>query len=229
MKNETFDIKQFIFPYLDSNMYVIVENNEALVIDPHYSEDAEVYLKSQKVKKIIIFLTHEHFDHTSGINWFKNHFEVTLVCHRAAMDEKSQKYSNRPTVVSMKLLDEGKTEEAEKVNRMFPSYTYHADIVFDEEKIIKWNDYSVKIVHSPGHSPASCLIFLDNHIVFTGDSLIPNIATIVRWPGSNPSDYRNITLKLLLDIPSNIMIYPGHGTPIKKSDILYQDGKFVTI
>lgn len=60
-------IKRYIFSYIDANMYILAENGEALVIDPHISAEADAYLKSNRVTKVTILLTHEHFDHTCGI------------------------------------------------------------------------------------------------------------------------------------------------------------------
>lgn len=228
MKSTKINIERFIFPYLYSNMYIIAEYEKAVVIDPHYSEDANKYLYQHNIKEIIIILTHEHFDHTSGVNWLKENFKTTLVCQQEALNSKYQKYCNRPTLIYLKLLDEGKIEEAEDVKEKYKPYTYHAEIIFKEYYDIEWQNHIIHIESIPGHSPASCMIVFDRKEVFTGDSLIPNIATIVRWPWSNEKIYKEVTLEKLKEIPNECMIYPGHGKPISKRDLKYSNGVFLT-
>ena len=73
------DIKSYSFYPIDARMYVIVENGKALIIDPSISEDAKKYLKSEKIEDILILLTHEHYDHISGVNWFKEEFIRNII------------------------------------------------------------------------------------------------------------------------------------------------------
>ena len=100
-------IKRYIFPYIDANMYVMAENGEALVIDPHISAEADRYLKDNGVTKVTILLTHEHFDHTCGIPWFREHYDTRVICQKEALDARRQKYCGRPLVVSLILSDRG--------------------------------------------------------------------------------------------------------------------------
>ena len=47
------NINTYSFYPIDSNMYVILENRKALIIDPCVSEEAKEYLKSEQVKEIL--------------------------------------------------------------------------------------------------------------------------------------------------------------------------------
>jgi metallo-beta-lactamase domain protein len=46
---------------------------------------------------------------------------------------------------------------------------------------------------------------------FTGDYLIKDEPVITRLPGGNSEEYHKIGLKLLANIPTHALIYPGHG------------------
>ena len=48
------NINTYSFYPIDSNMYVILENRKALIIDPCVSEEAKEYLKSEQVKEILV-------------------------------------------------------------------------------------------------------------------------------------------------------------------------------
>lgn len=78
------NINTYSFYPIDSNMYVILENKKALIIDPCVSEEAKEYLKSEQVKEILVLLTHEHYDHISGVNWLRECFpQVKVFCSEA--------------------------------------------------------------------------------------------------------------------------------------------------
>ena len=49
-------IYQYIFEYLGSNMYLIINNNEAIVIDPHKDMDAVDFLKFNNINKVWVLL-----------------------------------------------------------------------------------------------------------------------------------------------------------------------------
>ncbi|WP_291968975.1 MBL fold metallo-hydrolase [Candidatus Symbiopectobacterium sp.] len=59
-------VRRFVYPYINANMYFIVDNGRAIVIDPHQSDELRALLTSQDINDILILLTHEHPDHTSG-------------------------------------------------------------------------------------------------------------------------------------------------------------------
>lgn len=226
ISKEKLTIKRYIYPNIQSNMYVILENTRALIVDPHCSQEAEEYLTRNHVDEVLILLTHEHFDHTNGINRIMKTFHAKLICQENALDAKMQKFCNRPTVISLKLLDEGKAEEAEAINRNNPPYTYTADTSFKDCFDTEWNGHRIHMESAPGHSPASCLIYVDDDIVFTGDSLIPNIPTIVRWPWSDSKAFEEVTMDKLLHIPHTCIVYPGHESPVRMGSLLYNGSCF---
>ena len=55
---------RFISDEAKTNMYVLTENSRALVVDPHLSDDAIIFLKQQGIVECTLLLTHEHSDHT---------------------------------------------------------------------------------------------------------------------------------------------------------------------
>ncbi len=222
-------IHKFVFPYINSNMYVLMENRSALVVDPHSSAEAIDCMKKNGVLKVLCLLTHEHFDHTNGISNLRMNFNTHLICQQNAISPKSQKYSNRPTVVSIILRDRGMDKEADEIENQFRPYTYTAEETFDTHMDTVWEGHRIHLESTPGHSPSSCLIWLDDIICFTGDSLIPNTETTTRWPGSNAKLYYSDTLPKLQKISASTYIFPGHGDPIKMDKLKYADNMFTIV
>lgn len=220
-------IKRYMFPYIDSNMYVLAEHEEALVIDPHISAEAEQYLEENKVRKVTVLLTHEHFDHTCGIPWFRAHYDTRVICQKEALDERRQKHFCRPMVVSLLLADRGEDEKIKELESEYAPHVIRAEQTFTDEMDVAWQNHVIHMEHLPGHSPASSLIMLDDAVVFTGDSLIPDTEPTIRWPWSDEKAYREKAVPELLRIPGTYMVYPGHREVAKMADLSYTDGMFV--
>ena len=74
-------IYTYDFYPIDSRMYVLLENEKALVIDPCISDDALRLLQENNVTEILVLLSHEHYDHISGVNWLRENFpKVHVMC-----------------------------------------------------------------------------------------------------------------------------------------------------
>lgn len=222
-------IRRYVFPYIDSNMYILAENGEALVIDPHISDEADRYLKENRVSKVTVLLTHEHFDHICGIPWFREHYDTEVICQQEALNLKRQKHFCRPLVISLILADRGESERIKELETEYPaSVSLTAELTFENQKDISWQGHVFHLEHCPGHSPASSLITLDESCVFTGDSLIPNVEATVRWPWSDAKAYKEKVTPRLLKIPDSCMIYPGHRDKVRMGDLMYKDGVFLS-
>ncbi len=216
--------RRYVFRYIDSNMYVLIENQEALIIDPHIDVNADKYLKECGVKKVTILLTHEHFDHTCGIPWFRANYNSYIICQRQAIEKSVQRYAGRPISVSIVLLDQGREQDVKELEREYPQFTFTADMTFDDKVCFFWHHHEIVMEHIPGHSPASTLIIFDKDIVFSGDSLIPDCEPTLRWPGSNREQYQGTVVPRLMSLPSKCMVLPGHGESFEMGRATYSEG-----
>ena len=69
---------------------------------------------------------------------------------------------------------------------------------------------SVKMLHTPGHTPGS-QCFLLNDALVSGDTLFIGSCGRIDLPGSNPEDmYRSLT-SVLAKLPDGTVLYPGHN------------------
>lgn len=226
MQNDFF--RRYEFEYIHSNMYIalVPESEEALMIDSHPSEDAYRYLVSNHIKKLIILLTHEHFDHTCGINFFRENFASTLICQKNCAEAIANKKNNRSLSVAMIMNDTAHAKELKDFFKRIGSYSCQADIVFEEEYLFEWNGHQIRLCHGPGHSRGSACIWVDDEFLFTGDSLIPDETVITRFPGGDRDMYDNKTLPCLLKADKDIRVMPGHGLPRRMSQLAYRGEHF---
>lgn len=219
-------INRYIFKYINSNMYVIIEGKNALVIDPHENDEVLKLLKD--VEDVTILLTHEHPDHISGVYWLQQKFKSKLICTKYCANYISQERNVRPILITFVLEERDRqngTHLLEKFNKEFTPRTYLADETFDDNYCINWCGIVINFFKMLGHSRGSCGIILDDNIVFTGDSLMKDLPVITRFPGGNRKVFTNETLPLLEEkLLPNMLIMPGHGEPFQLKEIM-KDGR----
>ena len=88
------DVHVFRMPVINSNMYVLIKMGAALIIDPCVSSEAEYLLRSNKVAQCTILLTHEHYDHISGINRLRKLFGCKVICSLKCADLIGDSHKN---------------------------------------------------------------------------------------------------------------------------------------
>lgn len=74
-------IKKIITGYLKENCYILINNNDCLIIDPgdNYDDILKV-VKSLNIKGILI--THYHFDHIGALNKLLNYKKTNVYDYR---------------------------------------------------------------------------------------------------------------------------------------------------
>ena len=206
-------LRQYPLAYVGSNMYLFVENQTALVIDPNISQEALQYLNACDVSTVTILLTHEHYDHISGISWMRKHFSCCVVAHSETNISLQKGSYNRPIVLMATLMGKIPRGDLRQILSEFPQgFHDRADICFRTVYSFRWNGHTISCVPTPGHSCGSCCIELDCNMVVTGDTLLEEGKSVTSFYGSDLSDFENITLPYLKGIPDGTLILPGHGS-----------------
>lgn len=220
-----------VYEHINSNMYVLLSDNEAIIIDPHKNEELTKLLKSKGVNKVNILLTHEHHDHTTGVYWYQENFESTLICQKKAAEYIAKKQYLRPTLIAFILGEEdliNGTHVYDDFKKTFVPRQYYADVTYVEQFTLKWSRYTFDFYHIPGHSAGSGLIIMNGEYAFTGDSLLKDLPIIIRFPGSSKEEYLRITYPLLSRLlTSEMTILPGHGKPFAMKDIMNNNQIYV--
>lgn len=222
------EIYSSVYEYIDSNMYVLVQNGKALVVDPQKNEGLQEIFEKNYVKKVTILLTHEHADHISGLWWFQERYECTVLCSQKCAELIACKKSTRPLLLAFKIEEEDRkngTNKLEQFNKDFVWATYKADIAYEKSMHYSWQSHELDFYAINGHSEGSSLVVMDNKYVFTGDSLLKKYPVIVSFPNGSKRTYVDETLPLFEKVlNSDMTILPGHGEPFVLSDIMI-DGK----
>ena len=231
-QNNNLTIYNSIFEYIDSNMYIMIENNKALIIDPHQNDEVYNLLRMNDIVEITTLLTHEHPDHVSGLKWLKDNFNTTIISTKETSDYISDIKNTRPILITFVLEERDKlngTNILDKFNKNYKPFTMTSDITFDEVFEYSWCNHKIKFQRLQGHSKGSCFIFLDNEIIFTGDTLLKDYPIITRFPRGNTKMFKNTTMPYIKTLNKNLTIFPGHGKPFELNDLYDEDNLHVEL
>lgn len=177
-----------VFAYLVGDL----DTKEGLVIDPAAETDlilSEAEKKGLQIKYIVN--THGHVDHFSGNADMKEKTGAKIIIHEADAD---MLVSTPSMVLSM--------------FRAKPSPM--ADITVRDGDSIDVGKVSLKVIHTPGHTPGGICLYLDGYI-FTGDTLFVEGVGRTDLPGGS---WRTMTASIktkLFTLPDETVVLPGHN------------------
>lgn len=88
--------------------------------------------------------------------------------------------------------------------------SFDMDLAKESIGFLIW-DFSIQIIHTPGHTPGSLCILIGKNI-FGGDTLMPNGPGRTDLPGGNIRDME-LSMNTLRQLSDDLLVYPGHGRP----------------
>ncbi len=184
-------IKTFTAGPIDANNYLLIDGEEAVLID--CSEVKPEILKEIEGKKLkYILLTHGHFDHVLGINGMREKTGAKVLV-------------NKNDVVRI--------EESASIMRTFGVQgvqTPHADGFINDGDIIEFGDTKIKAIATPGHTEGGICYLVDGKL-FSGDTLFKNTVGRCDLAGGNFQKLSDSVKNKLFTLDENTVVYPGHG------------------
>lgn len=188
-------VKQIVNQIFTSNTYVLFDDtyDYCWLIDiGDFDKVADAIPPGIEIKGV--FLTHTHFDHTYGIN----------ALHKA--------YPNCRVYTA----DYGKTalyDEKKNFSKYHEApFVYEGtDVVTlqDNEKVELYPGLFITAIATSGHCP-SCLTYVLNDWIFTGDSYIPNVKVVTKLPNGDRLQAKQ-SIDKILQMAQGKNICPGHG------------------
>jgi glyoxylase-like metal-dependent hydrolase (beta-lactamase superfamily II) len=85
-----------------------------------------------------------------------------------------------------------------------------ADITVKDGDTIDIGNLSLKIIHTPGHSPGGMALYTKGY-VFTGDTLFVEAVGRTDLPGGSWSVMHNSITGRLCTLPDDTKVMPGHN------------------
>lgn len=190
-----------------THVVICPETKKCAIIDPvldftpedgcicnEFSRKVEDFIAQENLEVEWILETHVHADHITSGAYLKNHFP------------------NAKTAIGFNIT---------KVQELFKKFfnvekEFHTDgsawcQLFEDGDDFKIGNLTVKVMYTPGHTPACVSYYLPDDAVFTGDTLfMPDMGTArCDFPLGSAKDLWD-SIQRLLALPENVRVFVGH-------------------
>lgn len=194
-KSPIIKIHRVVNSICSSNSYILerIGSNEVWLIDVGDLDNIMKYCEGKEVKGVLI--THTHFDHIYGLNRLIDVFRECVI----VVSEKG----------SLGLYDD-KLNLSKYHHDSFKLSRGNVVVVKDSDRMTLFNDVELITVETPGHD-WSCLTYLIEDNVITGDSYIPGLKIVTSFPKSDKKE-AECSLKKIISLVRGKNLYPGHGS-----------------
>ncbi len=199
------------FAYLDiddlnANTYVVSDDEKhCIVIDPSVDNDGVTnYILKNGLSLQAVLLTHGHFDHMRGVDRLCKKFNAPLYVHQLDECMLNDSYLNGSSLMG---------EE-------FVIAQPAIDLSGGER--LKLMEDEIEVIHTPFHTNGSvCYYFVNNKLLFSGDTLFKNSIGRDDLPNSDPRKASE-SLNKIRKLPKECKIFPGHGSnTVLENELMY--------
>ncbi|MBX7232490.1 MAG: MBL fold metallo-hydrolase [Bdellovibrionales bacterium] len=189
--------------------HIVFDQNtlDAVVIDPVLDYDPasskiffdsvhkiETFIKKENLSVHLCLETHAHADHLSGAQELKKRFPQIKIAIGSKITEVQMTF-----------------KKVFNLPDFFVPNGSQFDLLLDENSFIHAGSIEIKVISTPGHTPA-CISYWIGDALFTGDALfMPDTGTgRCDFPsGSAQSLYESIVNKLY-KLPDSLRVFVGH-------------------
>ena len=193
-------IKSFEFSPIQENTYILYnEFNDCLVVDPgcyfdNEREELAAFIEQKALKPKMLVNTHCHLDHVFGNKFVAEKYGLKLSLH----EKELPVLQFAPASGLM-------------YNMPFDNYT--GEFIFLKEgETLKLGADELKILFTPGHSPASISFYSEKQgFVVSGDVLFQRSIGRTDLPGGDFETLIKSIKTQLLVLPDDTKVYSGHG------------------
>ncbi|MBQ0080317.1 MAG: MBL fold metallo-hydrolase [Alistipes sp.] len=193
-------VERFEFnPIWENTFLVWDETKECIIIDAGNSTDEENrclcdFIKSHELKPVALLTTHGHCDHTAGVAYLKERFQIEWYCS----------FADKTTV-----------KKSEEMAHMFGWTSFHAstpDRDLSEMKKFTFGNTTLEVIPTPGHTPGGVAFFsLEDRILFSGDTLFKESVGRTDFEGGDLHCLMHSIVDSLIKLGDDVSIFPGHG------------------
>ncbi|RII26734.1 MAG: MBL fold metallo-hydrolase [Geobacter sp.] len=182
---------------LEVNCFILgcEETGEGVVIDPGADAERVLAAVSRLGLKIShVINTHGHFDHVGG-----NKAVLAATGAQLLIHEGDIHYLTRAA-------------DAAAMYNLVTENSPRPDRVLEDGMTVSFGTHSLRVLHTPGHSPGGCCLYLaEEGIVITGDTLFADGVGRTDFPGCSHQALIESIRDQLMTLPDETRAFPGHG------------------
>ncbi|WP_350606632.1 MBL fold metallo-hydrolase [Pseudoalteromonas sp. MER144-MNA-CIBAN-0113] len=209
-----FHVHTFLDDDSETFSYVVSDSNsqQAILIDPVLNFDYKSgrscesgakkigeYLQSHSLSLEWVLETHAHADHISAAPYLKKHFgaKIAIGEHIKTVQQSFKALFN--------------------LEKEFLPNGADFDRLLKDGDSFNVGQLSIRVMHTPGHTPADLVYIINEEAMFVGDTIfMPDVGTArCDFPGGSSETLYDSIQKLLL-MPDEATIYVCHDYPTEK-------------
>ena len=175
------NIQKLTLGLYQTNIYILSNDTEAVVIDPGYEPDIILDALEGKELKAIL-LTHGHFDHVGAVKELVAETGCKVYIHAADL--------SLPPMIT--------------AGQLYYTHTYA-----EGDTVCPIEGAALHVLHTPGHTPGSVCLLLGDQM-FSGDTLFEGSCGRMDLPGGDQLQMHQ-SLNRLVSLQADYHIHPGHG------------------
>jgi glyoxylase-like metal-dependent hydrolase (beta-lactamase superfamily II) len=188
------EIKQIRLAKMATFCYLIGDSasRTCALIDPAFETD-RILVKAREndFRVTHIINTHAHSDHTAGNEAIKAATGAKIFIHELDA-ERLQAFLNK----TFSRVLGGKSSP-------------RPDVLLKDNDIIKIGDSTLKVLHTPGHTPGGICLYAEGN-VFTGDTLFVRAVGRTDLPGGSMKILLTSIQEKIYTLPGDTIVWPGH-------------------
>ena len=195
-------------------MYLVSGESGLLLIDPACSSlyEQQMLYRSVNASGLTILATHGHLDHLWGAAWACEQWHTPVLMHEADI----------PMAKAMQaqydLFGIGGTPVPFPIEPLPVNQSVSPQNGLSAQRSVLCQRSGLTILSTPGHTPGSvCFYFPEDKVLFSGDTLFKMGYGRTDLPGGDIQQLWH-SLDLLLALPPETVVYPGHGAPTTIAD-----------
>lgn len=188
------------FNAFQENTYILYnEKKEAIIFDPGNSnatenEALDGFIKAKGLNLNRLILTHAHIDHILGNKHVFETYGLLPEIHEGELEMLAA----GPQVAQMYAIDYSPSPKPEK-------------FIAEGDEIVLGDD-RLKVLFTPGHSPASISFYCEKQgFIIAGDVLFKGSVGRTDLPGGDYDTLIEAIKSQFLVLNNDVIVYPGHG------------------
>jgi len=205
-------VKLFTRTFPTSNVWVLHDGNDAVLIDAGYGDDQCIEARRDLFGGELaefnvhhIAITHHHFDHSSGGRRLRD-----LLKADTAMNPLDEVLLHTPSASNEDLPDEEEIKQRAEVWHAEAQAT-PIDVGLQDGDTIQVGRFSVQAVHTPGHTAGhNCYFVPELGILFTGDNVLGVGTSAIGPPPHGDMTAYLDSLVRMNELQASLFA-PGHG------------------